>query len=154
MNPRAAKTTWIVIADGMHARFLRYRPGETLTPAVEPELYDPAVHGRSLDLKSDRPGRAIDPGSGAHHAIEPRHDPHTQEKHLFAGKVAGVINAAAGRKEFDRLVIAAPPKTLGDLRKALDKHAAALVVAEVHRDLIKTPAAELLAHFAEALERH
>lgn len=154
MNSQAAKTTWIVVADGMHARFLRYRPGEKLTPAVEPELYDPAVHGRSVDLKSDHPGRAIDPGSGAHHTIEPRHDPHTQEKQRFAGKIAEVINAAAARKEFDRLVIAAPPKTLGDLRKALDKHAAALVVAEVHRDLIKTPAAELLAHFTDALARY
>jgi protein required for attachment to host cells len=154
MKPRTAKTTWIVVADGMHARFLLYRPGEKLTPAVEPELYDPAVHGRSLDLKSDHPGRAIDPGSGAHHAIEPRHDPHTYEKHLFAGRIADVINAAAARKEFDRLVIAAPPKTLGELRKALDKRAAALVAAEVHHDLIKTPHAELLAHFSDALERH
>src|SRR5574338_161827 len=124
-----AKTTWIVIADGMHARFLRHRPGEPLEPAVEPELYDPAVHGYSRDLKSDHPGRAFDPGSGQRHAIEPRHDPHAYEKHQFARRIAGIVNDAAGRKEMDRLVIAAPPKTLGDLRKELDKHAAAMVVA-------------------------
>src|SRR5574338_680957 len=117
-----AKTTWIVIADGMHARFLRHRPGEPLEPAVEPELYDPAVHGYSRDLKSDHPGRAFDPGSGQRHAIEPRHDPHAYEKHQFARRIAGIVNDAA-----------------------------ALVVAEVPRDLIKTPTGELMAHFSDAL---
>ena len=148
-----AKTTWIVIADGMHARFLKYRPGEKLEPAIGTELYDPSVHGYSRDLKSDHPGRAYDPGSGAHHAIEPRHDPHTYEKHQFARRIAAVVNDAAAHKEMDRLVIAAPPKTLGDLRKELDKHAASLVVAELHHDLIKTPTAELMSHLAEALGR-
>jgi len=148
------KTTWIVIADGMHARFLKYRPGEKLEPAVEPELYDPAVHGYSRNLKSDHPGRAFDPGSGHRHTIEPRHDPHTYEKHQFARRIAAIVNDAAAHKEMDQVVIAAPPKTLGDLRKELDKHAAALVVAEVHRDLIKTPSAELMSHFSEALGKY
>ena len=66
------------------------RPSRPLEPAVEPELYDPAVHGYSRDLKSDHPGRAFDPGSGQRHAIEPRHDPHAYEKHQFARRIAGI----------------------------------------------------------------
>ncbi len=149
--PKREKKTWIVVADGMHARFLRCAADGTLTSAVEPELYDPLVHGHSRDLKSDHPGRAFDTGSGARHAMEPRRDPHVYEKHLFAQRVAHLINVAAAHKEFDRLVIAAPPKMLGELRAELDQQAARLVVAEIDRDLIKTPKSELLAHFADAL---
>ena len=143
--------TWVVIADGMHARILRWLGGEAFVPALGQELYDAAAHGFSRDLKSDHPGRAIDPGSGAHHAIEPRHDPHDYEKEKFGRHVAEIINQAAGRKAFDRLILVAPPKALGVLRGALDSHAAKRVVAELHKDLVRTPNGQLASHMREAL---
>jgi protein required for attachment to host cells len=136
----------------MHARMLRQEaPGGSLVPAHVPEMFDPAVHGFSRDLKSDHPGRAFDTGSGARHAMEPRHDPHRYEKEHFARQVAQVINDAARRKEFQRLVLVAPPKTLGDLRAELDDHARRLVVGEVPHDLIRTPLPELRHHLASVL---
>jgi protein required for attachment to host cells len=147
-----AKKTWIVLADGMHARVLRQdKHGAPLVPALDQELYDPAVHGFSRDLKSDAPGRAFDSGSGARHAMEPRTDPKTHEKELFARRVAELINTAAAQESFDQLVLVAPPKTLGELRTQLDARARKLVIGEVPRDLLKTPAPELPAHLADVL---
>ena len=151
-----SNVTWVVIADGMHARILREEaPGGRLLPALEHELYDPAVHGYSRDLKSDHPGRAFDTGSAGfgrqhtaqpRHAMEPRHDPHQYEKHLFARHIAQLLNEAAGRDEFQRLVLVAPPKVLGDLRAELDEHSRKRVTGELAKDLIRTPAHELRSH--------
>jgi protein required for attachment to host cells len=146
------KTTWIVIADGMHARILRQdKPGGPLAAALDRELYEPASHGFSRDLKSDAPGRAFDPGSGARHSMEPRTDPKTHEKQTFARRVADLINDAASRGTFDQLVLVAPPRTLGELRTQLDDSARKLVIGEVHHDLVKTPIHELPQHLSEVL---
>ena len=146
------KKTWIVIADGMHVRILRQdKRGAPLAPALDYELYEPAVHGFSRDLKSDAPGRAFDSGSGSRHAMEPRVDPKSHEKQIFAKRVAELINDAASRRSFDQLVLVAPPKTLGELRANLGEPAKKVVIGEIHHDLVKTPISELPQHLSEIL---
>jgi protein required for attachment to host cells len=150
--PLKPKKTWIVLADGMHARILRQdKRGAPLAPALDHELIDPAVHGFSRDLKSDAPGRAFDSGSAGRHALEPRVDPKTHEKLLFARRVAALINDAASRRTFDQLVLVAPPKTLGELRTQLGDLAKKMIVGEIDRDLVKTPAADLPRHLEDVL---
>lgn len=142
--------TWFLIADGARARLLRNDgPGTRLVPATDEEYVAPAVHGHSRDLKSDKPGRAFDTAGGRPHAIEPHHDAHDYEKRQFARRIAQVLDEHAGRKAIERLVIAAPPKTLGDLRAALSPHVAALVVAELPKDLTHVPADKLIDHMAD-----
>jgi protein required for attachment to host cells len=151
MKP-AARITWILIADGMHARVLSQRaPGGTLTVLPDYELSAPTVKGFSRDLKSDRPGRAFDTGSGQRHAMEPRNDPHDQEKLAFARRVAALLNKAADRNEFQRLVLVAPPRTLGELRSRLDVRTRALISRELARDLVHAPAGELSEQLEGAL---
>jgi protein required for attachment to host cells len=141
---QAGRVTWILIADGMHARVLCQRaPGGTLATLPDYELAAPAVKGFSRDLKSDRPGRAFDTGSGQRHAMEPRSDPHSQEKLAFARKVAGLLNEAAACGEFQRLVLVAPPRMLGALRSQLDEPTRALVTWELARDLVRAPISDL-----------
>lgn len=151
--PMKPKKTWIVVADGMHARILRQdKRGAPLSPAFDHEMVEPAVHGFSRDLKSDAPGRTFDAaGSGGRHAMEPRIDPKTHEKQLFARRVAAVINEAASRRTFDQLVLVAPPKTLGELRTQLGDLAKKLIIGEIDRDLVKTPAPELPRHLSDVL---
>jgi protein required for attachment to host cells len=135
----------------MHARILRQdKRGAPLEPALDQELYDPAVHGFSRDLKSSAPGRAFDT-SGGRHAMEPRTDPKTHEKQVFARRVAELINDAASRKTFDQLILVAPPKTLGELRTQLGDSVKKLIIGEIHHDLVKTPANELPQHLSEVL---
>jgi protein required for attachment to host cells len=78
--------------------------------------------------------------------MEPRHDPHELEKESFGRYVASVVNAAAGRKAFDQLVLVAPPRALGVLRAALDEHARGRLVGEVAKDLVRMPLDKLVEH--------
>lgn len=145
----AHKETWFVIADGMRAKILRQTGADQFAPATDHDFYDADVHGHSRDLKSSAPGRAFDTGSGAHHSMEPRHDPHKLEKERFGRHVAAAIDEAAARGAFNRLILVAPPRALGILRDALGHQARACVVAEIAKDLVRTPLGELAGHFRD-----
>ena len=148
-----AKTrrTWVMIADAARARFFMSE-GHDIVPVDGAILENPAAHGHSRDLVSDRPGRTIESVGGAHHAQEPRTDPHRAAKADFAQRVADYVEKNALAKKFDDLVIVAPTQMLGDLRAALGQHAAALLVGTAHKDLMKIPAAELHAHLQPILD--
>lgn len=139
-------TTWILVCDGARGRIYSHEgPGSGLTVVSSAE--HPETHGHTRDLGTDRPGRTADStGSGSRHALSPRTDWHNFEKTRFAGEMAGVVEKAAAAKAFDRLVVVAPPKVLGDLRKALGAHAQALLAGELDKDLTQIEGAELIGH--------
>ena len=147
---RKPLTTWIVVADGSRARIFSYRSDEPKLAIVR-EFDDPRARKPSRDLVSSGPGHNQESANAAHHAIEPKHDPHAQAERAFLRKVAESIEAAASSKAFDRLAIAAPPRALGVLRQVLAPAIRGKLVAEVAKDLTKTPIAELPAHLADVL---
>lgn len=145
-----AQRTWIVVADGARARVFSSRGWDSgLTPALKGELA--GSNKPTRELGSDRPGRAFESADGSRHAMAPRVDWHQYEKHLFAREVAALVDGGATRGEFDRLVIVAPPATLGELRKALGKAASGKVVAEIGKDLTGLDETALTARLAEAV---
>ncbi|MGE5147149.1 MAG: host attachment protein [Candidatus Eiseniibacteriota bacterium] len=136
--------TWILIADGARARILQsegWGTGLTPVPGQAREIANPPTR----DQVSDRPGHVQESANSARHAIAPRTDWHRYEKHLFAGALADIVNRASLDKAFDRLVLVAPPHTLGDLRQALDKQARKRVAAELDKDLTHLSLDELQA---------
>jgi protein required for attachment to host cells len=142
--------TWILIADAAHARVLEtHGHGKPLIPVPDFEMH--ADLPRSHDLGSDRPTRMQDSMGSTRHAVEPRSDPHRELKRTFAADVAERLEAAATAKSFDRLVIAAPPVMLGDLRHALHQRVKDMVVAEVAKDLVKIAGHDLPPHFADVI---
>ena len=145
-----AVRTWVVVADGSRARFLEnLGPGRGLSETAQPDLTTESRPSR--EVGTEAPGRAHDRQGPARHTMAPRVDWHEFEKAAFAGEVAALLNAAARSKSFDRLVLVAPPKTLGALRGALDKQTAALVTGELGKDLTNHPLSELPRHLTEAL---
>lgn len=144
------RKTWFVIADGMHARVLKRESMHgALEPALDHELIEPAAHGFSRDLGDDKPGRAFDTGAGGRHAMEPRSDPHELAKRGFARRVAQLVNDAAARDAFERLVLVAPPRTLGEIRAEIAPPAAERIVAESAKELMKLPRAKLEAQLLD-----
>ncbi len=130
--------TWIVIADGARARIVRSDgPGKGLAPVPASEMSVTLL--RTRELGSDRPGRGHDGKGYNRHAMEPRIDWHRFEKRHFAKKVAAMLDQSAGTGAFDRLILVAPAKTLGDLRGVLGKAAQGLVAGEVVKDLTACP---------------
>ena len=142
--------SWIVIADGAQARILEnHGPGKGLIP-----LPGQAMHKTprpSRDINSDRPGRSHDRFGPGRHAMEPPSDPHREEKRRFADLLAEHLNAAALEQSYDRLILVAPAKTLGDLRQALSKEAAARIDGELSKDLTKIPDHDLPGHLGEVI---
>ncbi len=144
------KRTWVVIADGGHAKVFESQwPDIDLAP-VEGMVFSadlPPAH----ELVSDRAGRDYESHGHARHAIESHSDPHRELKRQFAKRVAGILETKLTEKRFDKLVIVAPPVTLGDLREALPKSVRAKVTAELAHDLVKTPHSELPRHLKGVL---
>ena len=87
------------------------------------------------DIASDRPGRKGAASAGTAHGATPRIDWHRFEKHRFAAEMAEVVNRAAAKKAFDRLVLVAPPEPLGALRNRLNPAVRRQVTAEIGKDL-------------------
>jgi protein required for attachment to host cells len=62
-----------------------------------------------------------------------------------------MLDERLAEKAYDRLVIVAPPKALGDLRAALSEQVKPHVYAELDKDLVKTPTAELPQHLGAVM---
>ena len=141
--------TWVLVADGARARILSAGGwGSGLSPVSQ------AVDGdrrASREQGTDRPGRVHDRSGPGRHAMEPRVDWHEFEKQQFAKRMAVHLNRAAQQKAFDRLVLVAPPKALGDLRAALDKRTSELILAELDKDLTGKSERDLAKHLEKVM---
>lgn len=146
--------TWIVIADAGRARiFLHEDRARGLQPVADGALENPDAHTPTRELGTDRPGRSVESVGGARHAQEPRVDWHRQAEAAFTKRVAEHVEAAAGADRFDRLIIAAPPTMLGDLRQVFGPQTRERLTGELNKDLTKTPIAELADHLRDLIGR-
>lgn len=95
------------------------------------------------DQGTDRPGRAF--ASVGRRRAAPRRKPiGTSWRNTALPKGnRDTLYSAAHRGQYSKLVIAAPPMIMGDLRKAFHKEVSAEVVAEVSKDLTNMPAHEI-----------
>ncbi|MBZ0218358.1 MAG: host attachment protein [Fimbriimonadaceae bacterium] len=146
----ATKVTWVLIADGARARLLvNTGRGTGLKPALDQEFIGDKRQSR--ELTSDKPGRTFDRGGQGRHSMEPPTDPHRHEQHMFARSLADLFEEKQKHNAFDRLIVVAPPKTLGDLRAEFPKAVADLVSDELNKDLTKIPIHELPDHLSELI---
>jgi protein required for attachment to host cells/ribosome-associated translation inhibitor RaiA len=131
------KTTWIAVLDGTQARFFALRKND------DGRIFEETAEALSADLprysrdeRSDRPSRAFAVGK-ARGAVEPRHDYNKLAKHNFTREVAGTLDAACADRRYDRLVLVAPPRSLGELRELLSERVQASLAHEVPKNLTK-----------------
>jgi protein required for attachment to host cells len=146
------KRTWVLIADGGHAKVFQSEGPSSDLVLVEGMIFSADLPA-NRDILADRPGRVFESQGRARHAKENPSDPHRELKRAFAKKLAGVLEAKLAEKRFEKLVLVAPPVTLGDLRDALPKSVHSKVVAELAHDLVKTPHGELAGHLEDVLGR-
>lgn len=99
---------------------------------------------------SDRPGRSsAGPGPMALHGLDPHQSVREQRRARLAAHLARAVEDAWDSGDYDRVVLAAPPKLLGLLRAELAPRVAGHVSGELAKDLVKIPPTELPAHFAD-----
>lgn len=136
---------WVVVADREHAhvyrktpkgldRFVEAAPGHVKTLAGKEEAHKGHVHASS---------------GAVHYASDPR----DREKHhgdtAFVYELAEWLDRTAREDDFDRLVLVAAPRTLGELRKVLSKPVQSRITAEVDKELIKMPVKDLEKELAD-----
>ena len=142
--------TWVLIADGASARVLLFHPSGKRLERVAGLEFE-GDHRRTSELVQDRQPRTHNSADTRRSAIEGRTDPHRKLKSEFAVRLAEMLHEQWIAAAFDRLVIVAPPVTLGDLRSALSPPVSLRVVAEIGKDLVKTPDIEIASHLGDAL---
>ena len=140
---------WFLLADGRRARVLiEERRGAQLQAPPDwnleigpDELYDP----------QDRPPRSYDRVGSGRHAMDKGRSLHEQEEQNFLKRVAERVGEAEKRKQFDHLVIAAPPRALGALREMLPAPVRSRIRAETPKDLLDEAAPKLRERLTELL---
>lgn len=136
------KVTWILIADGARARVLNYLGRQSGVEQL-PGFDWLASHAPDRELGNDRPGRAFDSVGKGRHAIDPHTSTHRLNKADFARQIANRLRENLESGALDRLVLVAPPKALGDIRKHLDQELSKCVYAQVPLDLTHVPNDEI-----------
>ncbi len=128
--------TLVAVLDGRALKLHRNSGEEThpkLTPLPVPTL---AGHGG-------------DAGKG-HRSSSANPDHHTAEEDCFLAAVADWLNGQAVAGKIEHLVVVAPPRALGELRRHYHKPLAEKVLLELHKDLTDRPLAELEAALVHA----
>jgi protein required for attachment to host cells len=108
-------------------------------------------HSATHDLVSDREGRSFNSHGLGRSAIDSHSDPHRDLKTEFAHQLADMLARGLEQNSYDRLIIVAPPVTLGDLRAAISDRVRAKVAGEVAHDLTKIPDGEVAKHLKHVL---
>lgn len=140
---------WFLLADGRRARVLVEQrrgaalqtPDEWVLQISEDELYEP----------QDRPPRSFDRVGGGRHAMDKGRSLHQQEEENFLKRVAERVAEADKHKQFDHLVIAAPPRALGTLRELLPASVQSRIRAETPKDLLDEDVPKLRQRLTELL---
>lgn len=133
--------TWVLVADGEKALFLENKTdGED--PFLEVFREDEQDNPPTGEQAANRPGRFND-GPSVHRSAVQDTDWHQLAKDRFAQDLADILYKKAHKGDFDRLVLVAPPKTLGELRQEMHQEVSDKVIGEVPKTLTNHPVDEI-----------
>jgi protein required for attachment to host cells len=146
----------VVVADGRKMLFLR-NEGDTQALNLRVEQKEIHENPKDSDHKTDAAGQSRStqsgPGApavaqnGSMHArgggaqFAPARgtmgevDFHQLEEDRFAAEIADMLKKRALTGDFDALIVAAPPKTLGEMRKHYHKEVQSRLAGEINKDL-------------------
>ena len=137
--------TWILIADGTQARVLEYTgPGKGLKQVDGLDFAIDSIQAR--DIMADRPGRSHSSVGHGRSGMEPKTDPVEYRETQFVKSLADMLDRQQQKGAFDRLVIAASPTAMGDIRKAMTPGVKKTILAELDKDLTNLPTPQLNKH--------
>jgi protein required for attachment to host cells len=139
---------YVFVGDGRKALFLRNEGDEKFPHLKTERVFVDDPNPSSHEQGSDRPGRVFG-RAGSHRigAVE-QIDWHEIEEHRFAREVAAALEKVVRERKIKALVIAAPPRTLAELRQAFHNDVKSRIIAEIDKDFTKHPVFEIEKHLA------
>jgi protein required for attachment to host cells len=140
-RPRVPHDSLVLVGDGQKALFLRNK-GSALRVHLVVERILERHNPPTREQGTDRPGRATASLGVARSAME-EVDWHHLAKERFAQELAEALYRHAHANRFEKLVIVAPPKILGDLRRAFHAEVIDRIAAEIPKELTSHPVTEI-----------
>jgi protein required for attachment to host cells len=138
---------WILAADGARARIV-VQPG-----AASGDEYVFIAERRKLREAIESPvGRSFASVGKRRSRMETQSDPVREDEHEFAVMLAGVLEEKRREGMFDRLVVVAGDRMLGELRRTLSAPVQSMIEFEVRKDLTRQPIAKIRKAVAEYRE--
>jgi protein required for attachment to host cells len=153
-------TKWIIAADESRARVLQVADRDQLVEIED--MLNPDARLKERELQSDAEPRFNGHGgvgkAGSSRTSGPASDRETQgavehSAKVFARELGRYLEKARTDHRYDELVLVAPPKFLGALRKELDKEVQKLVTGELPKELSGLNAREIALYFAKESRR-
>lgn len=132
-----ANNALVLVTDGRKTLFFRNRGDENQID-LRTEAFDERQDLPNSELKSDAAGSNAQSGGFGRPAYEET-DFHQQEEDRWAHAAAEAVNKRVLENNFDQLVIVAPPKTLGFIRKKLHKEAERRLVCQIPKEMTGRP---------------
>ncbi len=130
---RIPNDCFVVVADGRKMLLLR-NDGDADYPNLVVEEKHRQQNPPDRDQKSAEAGRAFSSASDRRSKFEET-DFHQLEEDRFAVDVAEMLYERAFKGEFDKLIVVAPPRTLGEMRKHYHKEVGDRLIGEIDKDL-------------------
>jgi protein required for attachment to host cells len=131
----------VLVGDGREALFFRNK-GDARHPNLVVERVLEQDNPPTDEQGTDSPGRTLGPPGPGKSAVEPT-DWHQLAEDRFAKDIAAALYRRAHAGRFDKLVVVAPPKVLGVLRKEMHKEVTERITAEVPKELTSHPVDEI-----------
>ncbi|HEU5481819.1 MAG TPA: host attachment family protein [Sphingomicrobium sp.] len=131
----------VVISDGEKMLFFR-NEGDSEFPHLIVESENEQESLANRDLRRDVPGRSfasVGPGRSAYKEADSRQ----LGEDRFAAETAAMLNDRALRDEFESLIVVAPPRTLGELRRHYRKELERRLIGELPKNLTNVPVNEI-----------
>ncbi len=133
----------ILVVDGTNMLFFR-NIGHGQQIELETESHNHREDRKDREIKSDAPGTMGQSAGHGRPAMQET-DFHQQDEDRYAADAADQLRMRALAGDFDALVIVAPPKTLGELRKHLHPEVEKRVVMELAKEMTNRPVPDIAA---------
>ena len=138
---RVPHNSFVMVADGRKSLFFR---NEGDAQALNLQVVNvraqenPADHEHKTDTAGQAPSDV-----GGHGATMGETDYHQQAEDRFAADTANLLRTRALAGDYEQLIVVAPPKTLGELRKHYHKAVEQRLCGEIAKDLTGHPVPEI-----------
>jgi protein required for attachment to host cells len=133
----------VLVADGRKSLLLR-NEGDAEFPNLKTVSAREDDNPADRDQKSDAPGHSFaSAAAGARRSAYSEADFHQRAEDAFAAGTADLLREQALAGAFDSLIVVAPPRTLGELRRHYHDEVRRRISAEIPKDLVKHPVHEI-----------
>jgi protein required for attachment to host cells len=140
----AVPRIWVIVADRKRAHIYR-KTAESLE-----KIADANADGKDMVIMghSEIKGHFLPSHGASHHD---QRDDEYQDDMNFVHGLAGWLDQAVREDAFDRIVVVAAPRTLGNIRAALTHPVHARVMAEISKELTKLDPKKLREELAKII---